>query len=112
MGVLLSVSREPGFYPLGSHFGCCGIFFFSQYQGQRKKENKGSHLLSKKEGMERKGSKSRRRWENMNVLAKKAKQKGTEPLSETGVKLESWAASLQDHRGLRRDEMELVLSGS
>lgn len=87
------------------------FFFFSQYQGQRKKENKGSHLLSKKEGRGRKGSKLRHRWENMNILAKKAKQKGTEPLTETSVKLESWAAPLQDHRGLRRDEMELVLSG-
>jgi len=82
MDVLLSVSREPGFYPLCSHFRCCCgyfFFFFPQDQGQRKNGNKSITFAVKKEGRESKGFKIGHRCENMNILAKKAKQKGTLP---------------------------------
>lgn len=89
MGVLLSVWREPGFYPLQmlGHLGLLFFFFFPQDQGQRKDGNKSITFTVKKEGRERKGFETRCRWENMNILAKKGKQKGTEPLPEMALGL-------------------------
>lgn len=86
MGVLLSVSREPGFYPLCSHFRCCGIFFFFTGSGPEKEWEQKHHICCQKGRRERKGFKIGHRWENMNILAEKAKEKGTEPLSETSLR--------------------------
>lgn len=86
MGVLLRVPREPGLYPLCSHFTRCG-FFLSQNQGQRKNGNKSITFTVKREGRERKSFKTGHRWENMNILTKKAKQKGTELLPEISLRL-------------------------
>lgn len=63
------------------------FFFFPQDQGQRKDGNKSITFTVKKEGRERKGFETRCRWENMNILAKKGKQKGTEPLPEMALGL-------------------------
>lgn len=61
------------------------LFIFPQDQGQKENGNKSLTFTvgrgggGKKEERERKGFKIRHRWENMNILAKKARQKGTEP---------------------------------
>lgn len=54
MGVLLRVPREPGLYPLCSHFTRCGFFFNHRIRARERMGTKASHLLSKrKEGRER-----------------------------------------------------------
>lgn len=87
-------------------------FFFPQDQGQRKNGNKSITFAVKKEGRERKGFKIGHRWENMSILADKAKQKGTEPRNgfEIGLKLES-QDSPSAHQGLGRDAVESVQAG-
>lgn len=80
------------------------FFFFHRIGARERMGTKASHLLSKrKEGREG-ALKLGHRWENMNILAKKTKQKGTEPLpngSVTSGNLESWGSSFPRALGAR-----------